>query len=215
MSEIESLSAEPRAGAGKGAARSVRRQGRVPAVIYGGKQPPSLISLEYNRLIREMKRGGFMHRVFDLTVNGGDVVRVVPRDLQLDPVKDLPLHVDFLRIVAGAQIEVDVPVVFVNENASPGLKRGGVLNIVRHEISVRAPADAIPDSIEADLKGLDINDSLHISQVRLPEGVTSAITDRDFTIATIAAPTVQTGEAGGDTPTPETEFTRVGGEPQV
>jgi large subunit ribosomal protein L25 len=211
MSEIENLSAEPRAGAGKGAARSVRRQGRVPGVVYGGKQPATLISLDYSRLIREINRGGFMHRVFDLAVDG-QTIRVVPRDLQLDPVKDTPLHIDFLRIVAGASIEVELPVVFVNENASPGLKRGGVLNIVRHDISVRAPADAIPDAITVDLAGLDINDSIHISSVALPEGVTPAITDRDFTIATIAAPTVQTGEAGADTPTPETQYERGGDE---
>lgn len=211
MSEIENLSAEPRAGGGKGAARSVRRQGRVPGIVYGGTEPPVLISLDYSRLIREINRGGFMHRVFDLGVDG-QTVRVVPRDLQLDPVKDTPLHIDFLRIVAGGRIEVDVPVVFVNENASPGLRRGGVINIVRHEISVRAPAEAIPDAITVDLAGLDINDSVHISSVSLPEGVTPTITDRDFTIITIAAPTVQTGEAGGETPTPETQYDRGGGD---
>jgi large subunit ribosomal protein L25 len=203
MSEIESLSAEPRARAGKGGARATRRAGRVPAVVYGGTQPPVMISVDYITLTREMNRGGFTQRVFDLNI-GGERVSVVPRELQLHPVKDHPIHVDFLRIVKGAEIDIDVPITFLNEEASPGLKRGGVLNVVRHELSLRVRNDAIPQTIEIDLTGLAIGDTIHLSNIKLPEGAVPTITDRDFTIASIAAPTTGAAdEAEGETPVAE------------
>ncbi|RMF11252.1 MAG: 50S ribosomal protein L25/general stress protein Ctc [Alphaproteobacteria bacterium] len=187
MSETLSLNAEARERVGKGSARAARRAGRVPAVIYGDKKPPVAITIARNELMRVINRGHFMNSTIDITV-GKKTERVLPRDIQLHPVTDWPLHVDFLRLAKDARINIMVPVSFVNESASPGLKRGGVLNVVRHEIEFMCPASAIPDSIEVDLTGLDINDSIHISAVTLPEGVTPVIDDRDFTIATVVAP---------------------------
>jgi large subunit ribosomal protein L25 len=172
---------------GKGAARAVRRSGQVPAVIYGGKQAPVSISVNDREIYYKIHGGGFFTTVATLTV-GSDKIRVLPRDYQLDPVSDRPVHVDFLRVSEGQRITVEVPVQFLNESTAPGIKRGGVLNVVRHRIEVTCPVDAIPEKIVADLAGLDINDSLHISHVPLPEGVKPTITDRDFTVATIAAP---------------------------
>ena len=171
---------------GKGAARSVRRQGLVPAVIYGGKQPPISINLPDRDVYFKIHGGGFFTTVAMIDV-AGEKIRAIPRDYQLDPVSDRPLHVDFLRVIEGSRLTVDVPVQFVNEGAAPGIRRGGVLNVVRHRISVECLADQIPEKILVDLTGLDINDSLHISAVTLPEGVIPTI-KRDFTIATIAAP---------------------------
>ena len=185
MAETIELKAAVRESGGKGAARAIRRQGRVPAVIYGEKKSPETISLESRELWQQIKTGTFLSTVFTIDLNG-DKTRVIPRDLQLDPVRDFPVHVDFLRLGEGASITVEVPVSFINEEESPGLKRGGVLNIVRHAIEVLCPVDAIPERIEADLEGLEIGDSLHISAITLPEGVEPTITDRDFTVATIA-----------------------------
>ena len=185
MSETYELTAELRDGVGKGAARAVRRQGKVPAVIYGDRKPPIPISLPIKELTLRLQAGGFLTHILNLDV-GGEAIRVIPKDYQLDPVRDFLLHVDFLRIGEGARLTLDIPVHFINEAASPGLKRGGALNIVRHTIELHVPVDAIPEFIEVDLTGLDIGDSLHISAVTLPEGVTPTITDRDFTIATIA-----------------------------
>ena len=193
MSEIHKLAAEPRERAGKGAARATRRAGRVPGVIYGAKKDPVPLTLDPRDLRREIAGGGFFATLFDVQVNGG-TERVLPRDLQLHPVTDQPLHVDFLRVSAATRINVNVPVVFHNEEESPGLKRGGVLNVVRREIELVCPADSIPAEITLDLAESDIGDSLHISQTTLPEGVVPTITDRDFTIATIAAPTVAVEE---------------------
>ncbi len=187
MTATVSLTATARPRVGKGAARAERRAGRIPAVIYGGKEPAVPISLEARDLTRRVHSASFMTTIFEIDLEGSKT-RVLPRDLQLDPVKDFPVHVDFLRLTAGSSISVAVPVNFLNEEACPGIRRGGVLNIVRHEIEVMAPADAIPDHIDADLTGLDLGDSLHISAVKLPANVTPTITDRDFTIATIAAP---------------------------
>ncbi len=187
MSANIELQAEAREKVGKGAARAIRRAGKVPAVIYGDKKDPSTIALSVRDVIKELESGRFLTTVYDVKVNG-ESSRVIPRDFQLDPVRDTPMHIDFLRITKGATIVVAIPVLFQNEEESPGLKRGGVLNVVRHEIEVSAPAEALPDSIEVDLSGLDIGDSLHISAVTLPDGVEPTITDRDFTIATIAAP---------------------------
>jgi large subunit ribosomal protein L25 len=173
--------------AGKGAARAVRRQGRVPAVIYGAGQPPEPIALDFNLAKQLIFAGRFLTTVFEIDVEGRKT-RAIPRDYQLDPVKDLPVHVDFMRLAEGQRIRVEVPVRFINQEASPGLKRGGTLNIVRHTVELLVPADAIPDSLDADLAGLDINDSLHISAIKLPEGARPTITDRDFTVATVAVP---------------------------
>jgi large subunit ribosomal protein L25 len=189
MAELTSLAAEPRAGAGKGASRALRRAGRVPGVIYGENAPQEMISLEARELRRVLQSARFFSTLCNLQVNG-EAVRVLPREVQLHPVTDEPLHVDFVRVGRGATIVVTVPVVFAHEDISRGLKRGGVLNIVRRELELLCPADAIPGEIVVDLSEADIGDSLHISQVTLPEGVRPAIADRDFTIATISAPTV-------------------------
>jgi large subunit ribosomal protein L25 len=193
MSDIHKLAAEPRERAGKGAARATRRAGRVPAVIYGAKKDPVMISLDPQDLRQEIAGGGFFATLFDIHVNGGNE-RVLPRDLQQHPVTDRPIHVDFLRVSAATRIDVEVPVSFLNEEESPGLKRGGVLNVVRYTIELNSRADAIPSEIDIDLTGLDIGDSVHISEITLPDGVTPTITDRDFTVASIAAPSVITEE---------------------
>jgi len=194
MAEFTTLPAEPRERAGKGPARAVRRAGRVPGVIYGARKDPLMVSMDPRDLERELKTGAFLATVYDLTVNGG-TERVLPRDVQFDPVSDRALHVDFLRVSSTTRVTVEIPVHFLNEEQSPGLERGGLLNVVRHEIEFHCRADAIPHSIDIDLTGLDIGDSVHISSVSLPEGVVPTITDRDFTIATIAAPTVVQEEA--------------------
>ncbi len=187
MGATYELAATVRDKVGKGAARSVRRQGLVPAVIYGGKQPPVTINLVDRDIYFKIHGGGFFTTVATIDV-AGDKVRVIPRDYQLDPVSERPVHVDFMRVTSGQRLTIDVPVQFINEAGAPGIRRGGVLNVVRHRISVTCPVDAIPERIVADLAGLDINDSLHISHVPLPEGVRPTITDRDFTVATITAP---------------------------
>ncbi|HEV7346019.1 MAG TPA: 50S ribosomal protein L25/general stress protein Ctc [Devosia sp.] len=181
------LKAQTREGVGKGAAREMRRQGLVPAVIYGDKKPPVTVAIPYKDAHKAIYSGGFLSHVLDLDVDG-TVHRVIPRDYQLDPVKDFPLHVDFLRVGANSTLNVEVHVNFINEEKSPGLKRGGTLNVVRHTVEVSAPASAIPEEITVDLSGTEIGDSIHISAVTLPKGVTSVITDRDFTIATLVAP---------------------------
>ena len=187
MSEALTLAAETRDRAGKGASRALRREGRVPAVVYGGKEEPLSISVEERVLQRMLGTGHFTNSIVMLEV-GGKSLRTLPKDVHFHPVSDRPLHVDFFRLAKDAMVEVSVPVLFVNEEASPGLKRGGVLNIVRHELELVCDADKIPDDIRIDVTGLDIGDTIHISFVTLPEGSVSAITDRDFTIATIVAP---------------------------
>lgn len=188
MADMEVIEASMRESSTKGAIRALREQGMVPAVVYGDKKDPASIAVDYRDIVKELNRGGFMGRVYELRV-GGKKQRCLPRDVQLHPVTDDPLHVDFLRLSANARVAVNVPVHFVNEEDSPGLERGGVLNVVRHEVELDCPADAIPEAIELDLAGKEINDSLKISDVKLPEGVEPTITDRDFTIATIAAAT--------------------------
>ncbi|MDJ0970645.1 MAG: 50S ribosomal protein L25/general stress protein Ctc [Kiloniellales bacterium] len=194
MSDTIALPAEPRERVGKGAARAVRRAGRVPAVIYGDRKDPLTISLDPRDVDRELHRPGFFATLFDVEI-GGKKHRVLPRDVQLDPVSDRTVHVDFLRVAQDTEVTVNVPVNFTNDEESPGLKRGGVLNIVRHEIEFSCRADAIPQQIEIDLTGLDIGDSVHISMIQLPDGVIPTITDRDFTIATVAAPSAVKAEA--------------------
>lgn len=186
MSDVLTLKAEARPRAGKGASRAMRREGRVPAVIYGNKQEPLAIHVEEKRLAKLLQTGHFMNSVLEIEVDGA-THRALPRDVQFHPVTDRPMHVDFLRVAADSLITVNVPVRFENEGASPGLKRGGVLNVVRHEIELRCPADSIPDDIVVDVAGFDVGESIHISAVKLPRGVETVI-DRDFTIATIAAP---------------------------
>jgi large subunit ribosomal protein L25 len=181
------LKAEARERVGKGSARDVRRNGKVPAVIYGGKQPPIAIALPYKDVYMKIHGGGFLTTVATIDVNG-EKIQVLPKDFQLDPVRDFPMHVDFLRIDRDSVVTVEVPVHFANEEMSPGIKRGGVLNIVRHEVEFVCPANAIPEFITVDLTGVDLGDSIHISSVKLPDGVKPTIADRDFTIATIAAP---------------------------
>ena len=200
MSETLHLSAETRERAGKGASRVLRREGRVPAVIYGGKQEPVSVHVEEKELVRQLGTGHFFNSIVEVTV-GGATVRTLPKDVAFHPVTDRPLHVDFLRLSADAKVHVEVPVVFANEAASPGLKRGGVLNIVRHELELVCEADKIPDDIVIDVTGLEVGDSIHISHVKLPAGVASAITDRDFTIATIVAPSSLKSEEGDTTKT--------------
>lgn len=187
MAELTTLAAELRDRGGKGAARAARRTGRVPGVIYGGKTPPEMISVDRRDLTKVWSTGTFLNQITLVDV-GGKQTRAIARDVQLHPVSDAPLHVDFLRLEAGSRVKLSIPVTFENEAASPGIKRGGVLNIVRYEIELDCPGDNIPATLVADLDGLEIGDSLHISAITLPEGVKPTITDRDFTVATIAAP---------------------------
>lgn len=195
MAEMQTITALKRVGAGKGPARASRRDGRVPGVIYGGPEKPQMISIDNAALLRVLKRGGFMSHQFMVDLGEGSPVRVIPRDLQLDPVRDFPLHVDFMRLFKGSTISVQIPVRFAGEGVSPGMKRGGVLNVVRHEIELLCPVDDIPDHIEIDISELDIGDGLHISAVRLPAGVRPAIRGRDFTVVTVAAPVVEQAAA--------------------
>ncbi len=184
---IKQLEAQRRERAGKGAARAIRRENRVPAVIYGAGQPPVSISLDYNRTNQLIYAGRFLTTLFEISLDG-ETVRALPRDYQLDPVSDKPIHVDFLRLVSGAKVRVEVPVHFENQETSVGLKKGGTLNIVRHTVEMMVPADNIPEFITGDLAALDMGESLHISAFKIPEGCVPTITDRDFTVATIATP---------------------------
>ena len=188
------LKAEARELVGKGSAREVRRNGRVPAVIYGDKQPPLAIALSYKEIYYKIHGGGFLTTIATIDLDGKKI-QVLPKDYQLDPVKDFPMHVDFLRVGKNTEVNVDVPVHFINHEQSPGLKRGGTLNVVRHEVEFHCPANAIPEFITVDLAGTDIGDSLHISAVTLPAGVKPVISDRDFTIATIASSSAMKPEA--------------------
>lgn len=193
MSETLKLAAEMRERAGKGASRAVRRTGRVPAVIYGAGEPATPIHVEEKILVRQLSTGHFMNSVVEIEIDGKSI-RTLPRDVQFHPVSDRPIHVDFFRLTGDATITVQVPVHFVDEDKSPGMKRGAVLNIVRHELQLDCPSNAIPDQIEISLAGRDVGDSIHISAVTLPKGVTSHIHDRDFTIATMVAPSALKSE---------------------
>jgi large subunit ribosomal protein L25 len=190
MSDVLTLSAEARSNHGKGPARALRRAGKVPAIIYGPGGEPEMCALVYNELRKVAGRRSFFNQIVSLDFGDGRTVRVLPREAQYHPVTSDPLHVDFYRASEHATVVVEVPVVFVNEASSPGLKVGGTLNIVRRAIELRAPADAIPDHIEVDLTGREIGDTVHISEVTLPQGVTPTITDRDFTVCSIVPPTV-------------------------
>ncbi len=188
--KIPDLHAEVRQGTGKGAARQARRDGMVPGVAYGGSADPLPINIPYNKLFKMLKAGGFLSTLFNLKVEGHDDVRVVCRDVQRDVVKDLPIHVDFLRLHRDTRIDMNIHVEFINEEECVGLSKGGVLTIVRPEVELNVMAGDIPDHITVDLAGLDVGDTITISSVELPEGVTPAITDRDFVIANVQAPTV-------------------------
>lgn len=205
MADTATIAAEPREPRGKGGARAARRAGRIPAVVYGGGGDPLAVSVGRRELLREYERGGFFSRLYALGVGGGESIRVLARDVQLHPVTDDPLHIDFLRLAADARIDVDVAVVFVNEEDSPGLRRGGVLNIVRRAVGLNCRADSIPETLVVDLAGLEIGDSVHISNIALPEDARPTIRDRDFTIATVAAPTVVADEAAEEAEAGEEE----------
>ena len=206
MSEQLTLPAEQRERAGKGASRELRRNGRVPAVIYGDKKEPVSVHVEEKLLAKMLSTGHFMNTVVMVDA-GGKPHRTLPKDVQFHPVSSRPIHVDFLRIGEHSQVHVNVPVNFTDEETSPGIKRGGVLNIVRHDLELICDAAEIPEQIDISLDGLDIGDSIHISSIKLPKGSKSAIDDRDFTIATVVAPSAMKSEEGdteteaGDVPT--------------
>ena len=193
MSEQLTLPAEARDRAGKGASRALRREGRVPAVIYGEKKEPVSIHVEEKLLSKMLSTGHFMNSVVMVEI-AGKSTRTLPKAVDFHPVTSRPRHVDFLRISEHTKVHVAVPVRFDNEEASPGLKRGGVLNVVQHELELVCDAATIPEEIHISLAGLEIGDSLHISQVKLPDGATPVITDRDFTVATIVAPSAMKAE---------------------
>lgn len=186
MSVIKQLSAMRRERAGKGAARAIRREGRVPAVIYGGGQPPLSISLDFKTTNKLIYAGHFLTTIFSIDVEG-EVIRAIPRDYQLDVVRDFPMHVDFLRLGEGASVKVDVPVHVTGQDVSPGLKAGGALNIVHHAIEMMVPAESIPDYVEVDVSKAKIGDSIHLSAVKLPEGAKPLSHEKDATLVTIVA----------------------------
>ncbi len=210
MSEQLTLPAVARERAGKGASRALRREGRVPAVVYGDRKEPISVHVEEKLLVKMLNTGLFMNSVVMVEVDG-KANRTLPKDVQFHPVSSRPVHVDFLRIGAHSKVNVNVPVHFDNEEASPGLKRGGVLNIVQHEIELICDAAEIPDAIHVDLTGLEIGDAVHISSVKLPAGAKPAIDDRDFTVATLVAPSAMKQVEEG-TEAPEGEVPTVGEE---
>lgn len=187
MSEAYVLTAEARERVGKGSARAIRRNGNIPAVIYGDNKPPLSITLPAKEVTMKIHGGGFMTTVAEIEIDGKKH-RVLPKSYDLDPVKDFVIHVDFLRVSAKTEVTVNIPVHFANEEDCPGIRKGGVLNTVRHEVEVHCPADAIPEYFTADLAGLELGDAIKISSITLPANVHPTITDRDFTIATIATP---------------------------
>lgn len=188
---------ELRKRAGTGGSRAVRRDGWVPAILYGDDQEPANIKLRYNQVLKAYQTGRLIDVLSKIKVDGKEQ-QVIGRDIQVDPVKDLPMHVDLMRVSSKTRLTVNVPMRFLNEETCPGLKAGGVLNIVRHEIEVMASATAIPEALEADLSEAEVGDSIHISAVKLPDGVVPTISDRDFTIATIAAPSALRSEGGDE-----------------
>jgi large subunit ribosomal protein L25 len=201
--DIPDLHATLRTGTGKGAARQARRDGWVPGVVYGGGTDPLPINIKYNALLKRLKAGRFLSTLFNLKVDGQEDVRVICRDVQRDVVKDLPTHVDLMRLRRNSRINLFIGVDFINHDAAPGLKKGGVLTVVRPEVELKVTASDIPERIVADLSGLDIGDVVTISMIDLPEGTRPMITDRDFTIANISAPSGL--RAGDDEDTTEDE----------
>ena len=205
MSSNIVLTVDVREGTGKGAARAARREDLVPGVLYGGKQGPVSINLRGNEIRKALLTGQFISNMMELE-HDGKRQQVIARDIQFHPVSDAPLHVDLFRVDEKTKIDVEVAVHFINEEKSPGMKRGGVLNIVRHTVELNCPAGSIPDALEADLSGLDIGDTIHMSSIALPKGVVPTISDRDFTVATLqGSRAVLTPESEEEEETPETE----------
>jgi large subunit ribosomal protein L25 len=188
MAQVQELKAETREGRGKGPAYQARLKGLIPGVIYGGEAEPETVSVDGRTLERHIEKGAFLTTLLMLDV-AGKKTRVIPRQLQLDPVSDRPVHVDFMRLAEGATVRLEIPVHFRGQGESPGIKKGGVLNIVRHAMELTCPADGIPKEVVVDISKLDINESIHISALNLPEGVVPTIRGRDFTICSIVAPT--------------------------
>ncbi|MCF8473719.1 MAG: 50S ribosomal protein L25/general stress protein Ctc [Emcibacter sp.] len=182
------INAELRSKAGKGSSRALRREDKIPAVIYGDKKDPVMVTIGRVALFKELHKGGFMNKSYEIHVGNDIVETVLPRDVQFHPVTDWPLHVDFFRLSHGSRLDIMIPIHVVGEEVSPGIKVGGILNIVRHEVEFSCLADSIPEYITIDISKLAMNESIHISNVDLPNGVTPVIDDRDFTIATIAVP---------------------------
>lgn len=204
MTATPQLDVQLREGTGKGAARALRREGRVPAVLYGGKDVPAHFSLDPIQLDKELHKTGFMSKVFELSLQGKKE-KALARAVQFHPVTDRPLHVDFYRITKGAKITVSVPIQFINELASPGIKRGGVLNIINHTLEVVADVDHIPSYIEVDLTGLEIHDTIHLKHLNLPENAVAAHPERDNDIANIVAPTIMKQTEEEEAPAAEGE----------
>ena len=193
MAAIKQLAAVTRSGIGKGAARSVRRGGRVPGVVYGGGEAAEPISVDFKELNKFIYSGQFLTSIFEIDIEGRKQ-RVLPRDYQLDKVTDTPMHVDFFRLKAGTRVRIAVPVKVTNRDASPGLKKGGAVNLVLHSVELVVPAESIPESIVVDLNGMDFHDSVHVSALKLPEGCKPADTRIDYTVVTVVPPTIFTEE---------------------
>ncbi|MDN5569398.1 MAG: 50S ribosomal protein L25/general stress protein Ctc [Paracoccus sp. (in: a-proteobacteria)] len=201
--EIPDLVAEARAGTGKGAARQARRDGKVPGIVYGNGVEPAAIAFDFNKLLTQLRKGRFMSTLWNLKVEGQDDVRVICRGVQRDVVKDLPIHIDFMRLRRTSKVNLFIPVEFINEDKCPGLRKGGTLVTVRNEVEMIVTAGDIPDHITVDLEGVEIGTSIHISSVKLPEGAKPTI-DRDFVVANIAAPSALRSE-GDDSEGEEAE----------
>ena len=190
MAEEAIFHAKTRDRAGKGAARAVRREGLVPGVVYGDHKDPQTIAVDPRVIMKQLELGVLFNTIYTIEVDGGKNEKALPRDVQFHPVTDAPLHIDFMRLTKGAKINVMVPVHFENEDKCEALKQGGILSVTRDEVELIAPADNIPHAVSCDLTGLEIGDTIRISMVQLPAGVTPAITDRDFVVANIASPVV-------------------------
>ncbi len=200
MQTASTIKARVRTPRGKGGARALRRGGRIPAIIYGRDFEPLAIDIDLEFGRREIRKPGFRTRLYDIDLDGDSAIQVLPQAVAYHPVTDVPIHLDFLRVGATTRVTVDVPVAFLNQDESPGLKRGGVLNIVRRTINVSCPAGMIPEAIEFDVTGLEIGDSLHISHTKLDPAIEPTISDRDFTIASIVAPSALVSAATSETP---------------
>jgi len=204
---IPDLNAAVRAGTGKGAARQARREGLVPGVVYGGGSDPMPITIKYNELLKRLKAGRFLATLFNLKVDGQEDVRVICRGVQRDVVKDLPTHIDLMRLRRTSRINLHIPVEFIGEEVSVGLKRGGVLTIVRSDVELVVTAGDIPEKLVVDLTHHDVGDVIHISEIDLPEGANPVIQGRDFVIANIAAPSSLKSSGGDEDDDSESEAT--------
>ncbi|QGX97458.1 50S ribosomal protein L25/general stress protein Ctc [Roseovarius faecimaris] len=207
--EIPDLHAQERTGTGKGAARAARREGMVPGIVFGGDADPLPINIPFNVLLKKLKAGRFKSTLFNLKVDGHDDVRVICRDVQRDVVKDLPTHLDLMRLRRTTKINLFIPVEFVGEEECPGLRKGGVLTVVRNEVELIVTAGDIPESIQVDISTLNVGDTVTISDVTLPEGAKPTI-DRDFVIANVAAPSALKSEDADDEGAAEAEVPTVG-----